>query len=108
MNKNNTLLYQAVLQADMIIGLLGNPDGLLQSQLGLLAEGKDKAFFILLVLKTLRLLRLLNLLVAKAAVQARQVESSVAEASTVAFFSVALPLRTGQDEAVKIMQEAVG
>ncbi len=45
---------------------------------------------------------------AKATVQAGQVESSVAETAAVAFVAVALSLVSRQDEAVKVMQETVG
>lgn len=47
--------------------------------------------------------QLLYSLVAEATMQACQVESSIAETSAVAFVPVALPLISGQDEAVEIM-----
>lgn len=92
----------------MVIGLLGNPDSLLQSQISLLTEEEKNKFIPSKKTLLVRLFQLLNLLVAKATVQACQVERSIAEASTVAFVSVALALITGQNEAVKIMQETVG
>lgn len=46
-------------------------------------------------------------LVAKATVQARQVQSSIAQTSSIALVPVALSLVPRQDEAVEVMQETV-
>lgn len=105
-----------MLQAHVIIGLLGNADSLLQSQVSLLTEGRENCcgshvYTDILYEGTCSSAHTppaLYSLVAEATVQACQVESSVAETSTVALVPVALSLISRQDEAVEVMQEAVG
>lgn len=45
---------------------------------------------------------------AKAAVQRSQVESRISQTPTVTFIAVALAFRAGEDQAVKVVKEAVG
>lgn len=43
----------------------------------------------------------------EATVQGCQIQDSIAQAAAIAFISIALPLSTGKNEAVKVVQEAV-
>lgn len=46
-------------------------------------------------------------LVSEATVQGCQIQDSIAQTAAIAFISIALPLSTGKNEAVKVVQEAV-
>lgn len=72
----------------MVVGLLGDADGLLQGQVCLVAEEEQTAVFPPVL--TLGCVWNWNSLVSEAAVQTGQVESGVAEAPPVAVVPVAL------------------
>lgn len=73
---------QTVLQTHVILGLLGNPNCLLQGELCLL-------------------------MVTEEAVQGSQFESSISQAPARTFFPITFSLCTTENQVVKIMQEAV-
>lgn len=91
----------------MVVGLLGDTDGLLQRQVSLVAARTRETPALYMHLRLMPS-SIFYLLVAEATMQAGQVESSVPETSPITLVAVTLSLITRQDEAVEIMQEAVG
>lgn len=98
--------YQAVLQTDVVVGLLSHADGFLQREVRLLTEHSTSTELYDFLLGRVHARRSYSL-VSEATVQARQVERGVAKTPPITFVSVTLPLVSRQDEPVKAVKEAV-
>lgn len=104
-----------MLQTHMVVGLLCDANGFLQSQVGLLTEERGSSWrrrfsHTLSHTDTHTLLLSLSLshsLVSEVTVQAGQVEGGVSQVAAVAVVSVTLGVAGRQDEAVEVVQQAV-